>query len=112
MHKPHPKHHGICRDPALLLRLQLACCQAQLPSPAPSLSRQLDWVPLLCPLGQAVPPGHSSKLQLHFPGNDAVMLHCPALIAAFDLGCVMRGGSQGIVLPWGAESTEAWSIFI
>ena len=72
----HPEHCSICRDPALLPGLQLAWCQAQLPGPSPSLSRQLDSVPFLCPLGQAVPLDHFSKLASRSCSFQAVMQSC------------------------------------
>lgn len=82
------------------------CCQAQLLGPSPSLRRQLDSVPFLCPLGQALPPGHSSKLrlQLLFPGSEAIVWHRPGLIAGF-WSAVRVQRETG---PWGLD--PGWSL--
>lgn len=60
-------------DPGLLPRLQLACRQARLPHPPPHLAgswTRSPWAGCASrPLEQA------GKLQLQFPGSDAIMLH-------------------------------------
>ncbi|XP_049480150.1 (E3-independent) E2 ubiquitin-conjugating enzyme-like [Panthera uncia] len=80
---------GKFAKPALECSCQGGLGQLTCLSKPPGL-RQLDSVPLLCPLGQAVPPRpfqQAGKLQLHFPGSDAVMPHCPAQIAVSGRVC-------------------------
>lgn len=104
-----------------MLRPKPALLRAQLLGPAPSLRRQADSVPFLCPLGQALPPGHSSTLRLQplFPGSEAVVRHCPALTAGFRSAACHQGetGPWGLVPGWslgcrGVEGTEAWPVCI
>lgn len=97
MHAPHPKHHGICRDPALLPRLQLACCGRSSPVLPPHFAGSWTRSPCSAPWGRLCLPGHSSKLASCSCTFQAVMQSCR--IAQPRLRCLGCGIKEGA--PWG-----------